>query len=58
MGMEGAILLQEKKEEEEEEKLRQKRKECTHFTVRRIINKWYCLECNLQFRPISEKERK
>lgn len=24
---------------------------CEHFSVRRIINRWLCLECGLEFVP-------
>jgi len=26
--------------------------ECEHFTVRRILDSWECLECGLEFKPV------
>ena len=33
---------------------------CEHFSVRRIINRWLCLECGLEFIPKDRirKDRK
>jgi len=28
--------------------------ECDHFTVRRILDRWECLKCSLEFRPVKQ----
>jgi len=34
-----------------------KKEECDHFTVRRILGSWQCLECGLEFVPKGPKDK-
>ena len=31
------------------------KEECEHFTVRRVLGMWKCIECGLEFRPVRKK---
>lgn len=33
-------------------------KECEHLQVHKVIRRWYCVDCNLEFVPKFRRSRK